>query len=212
MSTDKGRSYVSEKRKAQAQHTRARILASARALFQELGFEHVTIQQIAQGAHVSAPSVYAVFSSKKGVLMALMDEAVAPQEFDHLVQQARVAKTPQAHLRVTAKIARTLYDAERAQMDFLRGAQILAPELKAGEQEREARRHSRLQETMAFLVAHGALSKDHPREEIHDMLWALTGRDLYRMLVVERAWASQRYEAWLGSALMRELLDAPGDA
>ena len=209
MSTDKGRSYVSEKRKAQALQTRVRILASARILFQESGFERVTIHQIAQGAQVSSPSVYALFSSKKGVLMALLDEAVAPQDFEALVQQARAAQTPQAHLCITAKIARTLYDAERTQMDLLRGAQILAPELKASEEEREARRHTRLQETITFLATHRAFGQGCSQDEAHDVLWALTGRDFYRMLVVERAWTSQRYETWLGAALIRELLDNP---
>jgi hypothetical protein len=30
-----------------------------------------------------------------------------------------------------------------------------------------------------------------------DILWAFTGRDLYRMLVIERGWTSDEYEKWL---------------
>jgi hypothetical protein len=33
-------------------------------------------------------------------------------------------------------------------------------------------------------------------------MWMLTGRDLYRMLVLERGWSSDDYEAWLASALI----------
>ena len=28
----------------------------------------------------------------------------------------------------------------------------------------------------------------------HDILWAFTGRDMYRMLVIEQGWSSDEYE------------------
>ena len=43
-------------------------------------------------------------------------------------------------------------------------------------------------------------------EEARDIIWALTGRDLYRMLVLERGWSSNDYEKWLGNMLAQILL------
>jgi AcrR family transcriptional regulator len=34
-------------------------------------------------------------------------------------------------------------------------------------------------------------------KEARDLLWTLTGRDIYRMLVIERKWSSERHEKWL---------------
>jgi hypothetical protein len=36
-----------------------------------------------------------------------------------------------------------------------------------------------------------------------------TGRDIYRMLVRERGWSSQKYEHWLADTLVLSLLCAP---
>jgi hypothetical protein len=39
-----------------------------------------------------------------------------------------------------------------------------------------------------------------------DILWTLTGSDVYRMLVHERGWGSQKYQDWLADTLVRSLL------
>jgi len=41
-----------------------------------------------------------------------------------------------------------------------------------------------------------------------DVLWALTGSELYRMLVVERGWSSDRYQWCLADTLIAGLLVA----
>jgi hypothetical protein len=42
--------------------------------------------------------------------------------------------------------------------------------------------------------------------KIRDVLWAFTGRDFYRMLVIERGWSSDEYEHWLAGLLIQTLL------
>ncbi len=44
-----------------------------------------------------------------------------------------------------------------------------------------------------------------------DIFWMLTGRDVYRMLVRERGWSSQKYQDWLADTLVHSLL-TPGRA
>ena len=43
-----------------------------------------------------------------------------------------------------------------------------------------------------------------------DIFWMLTGRDVYRMLVRERGWSSQKYEGWLADTLVHSLLTPEG--
>jgi hypothetical protein len=39
-----------------------------------------------------------------------------------------------------------------------------------------------------------------------DVFWILIGSDIYRMLVRERRWSSQKYEDWLADTLASSLL------
>jgi hypothetical protein len=42
-------------------------------------------------------------------------------------------------------------------------------------------------------------------QRARDILWALTGGELYRLLVLERGWSPDEYEAWLGEVLVQTL-------
>lgn len=206
MSKAKKRTYNSTARNAQAAQTRARILNSARELFESEGFEYVTIEQIAQEANVSIPTVYALFQSKLGVLRALMDEALPPDQFHALVEKSIQEKSPIKRLSISAKIARQMYDAERAQMSIFRGAAVLSPELRELEKEREMRRYNRQEVTIKAMVKEKSLIKGLTATKARDILWALTGRDLYRMFVVEQGWTSIAYEKQIAQLLIRSLV------
>lgn len=206
MSTSKKRTYISTTRQTQSQKTKQRILASAKMLFESKGFEQVTIDEIAREAQVSAPSIYSIFQSKRGVLLGLMDEALSPEQFEALVEEGKKEKCPHKRLTITASIARQLYDAEKTQFSFLRGASLLDPVFKELEMEREQRRHQRQKETVEAMADEKVFTENLSVSKIRDVLWAFTGRDLYRMLVVERGWSSDDYEKWLADLLIQTLL------
>lgn len=206
MSNQKKRTYRSEMRLEQAIKTRERILTAAKHLFANDGFDGVTIEKLAQAAGVSAPTIYALFQSKRGVLRALMDEALPVEQFEALVDLSRKEKSPKKRLMISAKIARHIYDAEKAQIDLLASASMLAPEFKEFEKEREHRRHSRQEETIKQMISENSLQEGLTLSKARDILWAFTGRDLYRMLVVEQKWSSDDYEQWLGQLLIKALI------
>lgn len=207
MSKNKKRPYKSLIRNARAAKTRERILATAKNLFATEGFEYVTIEKIAQSANVSIPTVYSLFQSKRGILRALMDEALPKKRFEDLVEKSNHAKSAEGRLYFSAKIARQMYDAERAQMDIFRGAAVLAPEFKELEKERERRRYSRQEVTIKALVEEKSLAKGLSITKARDILWAFTGRDMYRMFVIEQGWTSQEYEKWLAQLLIHTLIE-----
>jgi len=208
MQNRKKRIYNSETRDAQAAQTRSRILESAKQLFEAEGFECVTIEKLAQESHVSMPTIYSLFKSKRGILRALMDEAFPVEQRRALVEIVEQEESAEGYLALAAKIARQMYDAERAQMDVFRGASVLAPEFKELEREREERRYKRQEKTIKAIVK--SKSSFFPKNlsvvKIQDILWAFTGRDMYRMLVVERGWQSDEYEKWLAQLLIKTLL------
>jgi hypothetical protein len=99
-----------------------------------------------------------------------------------------------------------MYDAERAQMSIFRGAAVLAPEFKELEQEREMRRHNRQEVTIRAMVKEKSLAKGLNASKARDILWVLTGRDIYRMFVIEQGWKSGEYEKWLSQLLITTLI------
>lgn len=207
----KKRSYKSTARNTQAAQTKARILNSARNLFESEGFDYVTIEKIAQGANVSIPTIYSLFQSKLGVLRALMDDALPQSQFEVLVEESIIEKSPKKRLSISAKIARQMYDAERIQMGIFRGVSVLSPELREFEKEREMRRYNRQEVTIKAMMKENSLMDGLRPDKARDILWALTGRDMYRMLVIEQGWTSDEYEQWLTLQLISSLIGKKTD-
>ncbi len=207
MTQEKKRIYNSESRVAQAAETKSRILEAAKELFQTEGFDCVTIGKLAKASQVSMPTIYSIFQSKRGVLQSLIDEALPPNQFWALVEDGKQEKSPITRLEISAKMARQIYDAERELMDILRSASLVSPELKELEQEREKRRYERQGESVKTMMKEKSLAKGLSLAKARDIFWALTGRDMYRMFVIERGWTPDEYEKWLAQMLIKSLLD-----
>lgn len=201
------RTYNSESRMARAAQTKSRILEAAKKLFQAEGFECLTIEKLAKQADVSAPTIYALFQSKLGIVRAVMDEALPSEHREALVLKFVEEQSGKERLKISAKIARQMYDAERAQIDIFRGASVLAPELKDLEKDREERRYKRQEEGVMVMAKEKILVQGMSVTKARDILWAFTGRDMYRMFVVQRGWSSDEYEQWLAQLLIDTLLD-----
>jgi AcrR family transcriptional regulator len=202
----KKRVYNSESRNAQAKETRSQILSAAKKLFEKKGFEGVTIEDLASAADVSMPTIYALFKSKRGVLQALIDDSFPAQQFTNIVDSSMRELNPQKRLSLSAKLARKIYDSEKSFMDLIRGASVLSPEFKELEREREERRFERQGEFVKQMVEGKMLAKGITLQKARDILWTLTGRDLYRLLVIERKWSADQYEKWLKELLIKSLL------
>ena len=205
----KKRLYTSPVRQRQAGDTRRRIVEATRHLLESEGYAGMTIEAIARRAEVSAQSVYGIFKSKTGILVELLDQAAFGADYEDSVRQAMSTTDPESRLRLAARIARQIHDAQSITFDLLRGAGVVAPELAKLEQQREGVRYER-QETMINLLRDAERLRpglDHGTAR--DIFWMFTGRDVYRMLVRERGWPSQKYQDWLADTLVHSLL-TPG--
>jgi AcrR family transcriptional regulator len=198
--------YKSLVRERQAADTRRRIVEATRQLLQKEGYAGMTIEEIAHRAEVSAQSVYAIFKSKTGILIELLDQSTFGPEYDEAVRRALSANDPETRLRLAAPIARQIHDAQSATFDLLRGAGVVAPELAKLEQRRECLRYERQERMIISLRDARRLRPDLDYTTARDIFWMLTSRDIYRMLVRERGWSSQKYQDWLADTLVRSLL------
>src|SRR6266481_123290 len=206
----KKRPYKSLVRQRQAGDTRRRIVEATRQFLQSEGYAGMTVEAIAQRAEVSAQSVYALFKSKTGILIELLDQSTFGADYEDAVRQALSASDPETRLRLAARIARQIHDAQSATFDLLRGAGVVAPELAKLERQRERLRYERQERMIISLRDAGRLRPELDHTTARDIFWMLTGRDAYRMLVRERGWSSQKYEDWLADSLVHSLLTPGG--
>lgn len=61
----------------QKEERRARILAAAKQLVAERGFEALTMRDLARASRVSVPTLYSLFGSKEGILLAEAQRTVS---------------------------------------------------------------------------------------------------------------------------------------
>lgn len=202
----KKRAYKSAVRERQAGDTRRRITEAARRLLESAGYAGMTVEAIAKRAEVSAQSVYAIFRSKAGILAAMLDQSTFGADYEEAVRRALSAADPEMRLRLAAPIARQIHDAQSATLDLLRGAGVVAPELAKLENERECLRYERQERMIISLRDARRIRPELDYTAARDIFWMLTGRDVYRMLVRERGWSSQKYQDWLADTLVRALL------
>ena len=87
-------------------------------------------------------------------------------------------------------------------------AAALAPELARLGRQKESQRYQRQEGTIAFLRSSGKLRAGLDYTTARDIFWALTGRDVYRMLVRERGWSADKYEHWLANTLVDSLVSS----
>jgi AcrR family transcriptional regulator len=197
------RKYNAARRRLQADQTRDRILDAARLVISHKGFADATFEAIAAEAGVAAPTVYAAFGSKSGILRALMGRATFSSNYDNVVREALKSDDPVTRLRFAARIARGIFDSLRSEAEVLRGATAIAPDFI---RERERIRYERQEGVVQVLDRKGALRTGLRVPMARDILWTLTSYDIYRRLVVERKWTADQYETWLGDTLIATLI------
>lgn len=207
MQGPKKRPYQSPVRQRQADETRARIVGAARKLLEQRGYSGMTMEAIAQEAEVAVPTVYANFRSKTGVVAEILDAARFGDDYQQAVREAMAEKRPRVRLQYAARIARRIYESESSVRDLLRGAGAVAPRLGRQDEERECRRYEMQKHLIEGLASAKELRRGLEVGRARDILWSLTSRDLYRMLVRERGWTPYEYEDWLTKTLLETLVD-----
>ena len=206
MTPVKRRTYRSPRRRGQAEETRQRILASARALFVANGYGATTIGAIAKQAGVAEQTVYAGFASKRGMLFALLDQMAADADVAGLTAKLdAAADDPRRQLRARIAFTARFYAGGIDLIEIARTVSGVEPDLDAMWREGEGRRHKALSATVAAWQQAGALRPGMTAREATDLLWALIGPDMYRLLVVEQGWSRRRFETWIAETAARAL-------
>ena len=198
--------YHSPTREQQALETRENILNAAEKLLQTKGYVGMTVEAMAKGASVAPQTVYAVFGSKRGILLGLIQRAVLQKLDLKIFDRAVCSNNAVEIVSCAAHLSRIAYESDYCIYELLRGAGVVAPELSKLEEEREQFRHEKTGELIRRMIAIGQLRSDLDEKRATDILWTLTCRDIYRMLVQVQKWPPDVFEAWVIRTLTTALI------
>ena len=198
------RRYHSPKRERQAQQTREQIVEAARRLFASDGFANTTVESIAREAGVSVQTVYASVGSKRGIVLALLDRMEVEGGNEELRRELEASKDPRRQLRAIVRFNRQLF--ERGE-DVLKVVMVARadPDVGAFGREGEVRRREGQAVWVREWAEAGVLRPNLDEGEAADILWALTGPELYWLFVVDCGWPGSRFETWLFETLETRL-------
>jgi AcrR family transcriptional regulator len=174
-------------RQSQKAATRQRVLAAARELFDEQGYEGATIREIARRAGVAVGSVFTTFSSKGDILSEVMQERLETlyAELDRVLPHLRGATVDSlrtvfaVHFEFEAKHLRLFLLHIAAAYDW-----TLSP--TATPYGRNARLQAVIRDILARGVARGDVRPDVDAQEVIDLLMAAYAW-CYRLTVTSEA-------------------------
>ena len=198
-------------RRRRSERTRRRILEAARTLFADRGYVATTVDSVAQEAGVAAQTVYYVFGTKPLLLAAVLDERIAgepgagPVASQPWVADLEAASTGEAAVDALVQggveiIARAtpIYEVVRAAAADPEVAELLT--------RNRAERRADQRRLVASLDQRGLLASDVDLDHAADVVYGILNEEVFQLLTVDCGWPTERFRAWVGGSLRRELL------
>ena len=209
------RRYESPRRRQQAQATRREILEAARRLFERDGFATTTMAAIAREADVALKTVYVAFETKSGVLRALWNVLLRGDQDDAPIPERdwyrAVLVEPRAEnqLRLLARNSRIVKERVGAVFEVIHAAATVDPDIEELWGRIQTEFHGVLRAVVESLDAKRALALGLDVDRATDILWTISHPSLWQLLVLERGWTPDEYEAWCADTSCTQLLKRP---
>jgi len=187
--------YHSPLRQRQAALTRQAIIEAAITLFRDRGWSATTVPMIATLAGTAVDTVYAVFGSKSGLLMAAVDVAIVGDDEEAAMVdrpdfaefgRGRRSDRIRTGVRFTVGVFERSLPMLKALQDAATGDEAAAARLRQYDQDRR-------DVTAAGMAL---ILKAPPSDAVVDAIWALISPEVYRHLTEGRGWSRQRVESW----------------
>ena len=196
---------------ARTRLARRAVVDAARTLFLDRGYVATTIDAVSEHADVPAPTVYRLFSSKLGILKALLDVSIAGDDQSLTVQErpdiATLFKERDAHkllagfAAVTTAINQRTNDIYRMLISAA-GSDPAAADLLS--ELRQQRDQGQGQIARALVRTKGLKAGMRERDAA-DIIHTLMSPEVYRLFVGDRGWTPARYQEWLTTTLVQQL-------
>lgn len=205
------RTYVSPRRKQQAAETRRVILEAAERLFAERGYPATTMDAIAESAGVSLKTAYLPFGTKAGLLRALWDlrlkgdQEEAPVADREWYLAVIAEKDPYRRLAKLGAASRQVKERIGPMLRAIRGAAGVDSDMEALWAVIQSDFHANQRAVVEGLDP-AALRPGLTIDRATDIVWTLNHPDVWLLLVGERSWTADEWEAWFVSSTTAALL------
>lgn len=201
-------------RAAKAAATRARMLAAARGLFVERGYQATTMQAIAAEAGVAVQTLYFTFATKRAILKELVDVEVAGDTepiatLDRPWVAQAIAAPPAELLRCLVEATAQIHARVAPVLEVVRSAARVDPDIAELWRTNIAQRHTVLTTFAGALAAKTDLRAGINAARAADIALAVLAPETYHLLVEERGWTAHAWTEWASDALVRQLLPDP---
>ena len=211
-----GKSNDGQRGQARTRLARAAVVRAARTLFLGGGYAATTIEAISGLADVPPATVYRLFSSKLGILRALLDVSIAGDDEAVPLQDRANARTlfadpdPEMQLSGFASICREINSRSATVYRILVSAAGSDPEAASLLAEYTQKRQEGQGQIARSLARAGRLRPKLKERDAADIIHALMSPEVYWLLVCDRGWPPGRYEQWLKDTLTNQLLPVSG--
>jgi AcrR family transcriptional regulator len=206
------RSYDNDRRTAQSQDTKLRILEAARQLLMAKGYRATTVAQVARAAGVHHDTIYALVGRKPEILRELIEMAisgadgpVAPEEREY-VQRMLAEPDPRQKLAIYASAMQAIQTRMAPLLLALRDASSTEPEAELVWNVISERRAANMRRLVVDL-GEGVLRPELSDDTAADIIWATASSEVFILLTTQRRWSLRQYEDWLYDTWCRLLLD-----
>jgi AcrR family transcriptional regulator len=196
---------------ARTRLARRAVVDAAGTLFLERGYAATTIEAISEHSDVPSATVYRLFSSKLGILKALLDTSIAGDDQPLAVQErpnvASLFTEPDplkllaGFAGITTAINQRTNDVHRVLVSAA-GSDPAAAELLSELRQQRDRGQGQIARS---LVNARALKPGLRERDAADLIHALMSPEVYRLLVGDRGWTPERYQQWLATTLTQQL-------
>ena len=206
------RSYDSSRRRQQAALTRREILDAAKRLFEERGYASTTMAAIANAAGVSLKTVYVAFETKSGVLRALWnvllrgDDAETPVPERDWYRSVLAEPDARRQLVGAARNSRVVKERVGGIFEVIHAAATTDDDIAELWSRIQTEFRAVLRAIVASIEEKGALSRALDVERATDLLWTISHPSVWQLLVRERGWTPDAYEAWCAEITCAQLL------
>ncbi|MCA1707926.1 MAG: TetR/AcrR family transcriptional regulator [Actinobacteria bacterium] len=174
------RPYRLGKREELVAETRLRIIQAARSLIAEGGLGTLTLNRVAENADVARATVYYQFQSKSGLLEGVAVDAERRASIGRFEQIGRTRVAEDAVRYLLREMCR-FWSAEEPIFRAYTALAKINPEVRQVAESHDADRRRNLKVFVGRLAVQGDLACS--RKEAVDVLWVLTGFEIFDQLV-----------------------------
>jgi len=202
---------------ARTRLARRAVVEAVRALFVDRGYGATTIEAVSDLSDVPPATVYRLFSSKLGILKALLDVSIAGDDralpvLDRPEVAALFAEPdPERLLAGFARISVTINERSGQIYQIMASAASSEPEAANLLGQYTQQRQQGQGHIARALARAGVLRPDLRERDAADIVHVLMSPEVYRLFVADRGWSPARYEKWLKNALVQQLLPTTTD-